>query len=95
MWQNMYFVGPPVDGLKFLAEKQDRGTEQAHKVFSDLKLTRQLTLINSSWAANCVRELKLADISGTISVPMIRTSNVTMEADRLTYILHPQNFNRD
>jgi hypothetical protein len=26
---------------------------------------------------------------------MIRTSNVTMEADRLTYILHPQNFNRD
>jgi hypothetical protein len=58
--------------------------EQGYEM-CDLKLPCQFTLMKSSQTVSCVRELKLVSVS-SISVPIIRASDVAMEADFPVYI---------
>jgi hypothetical protein len=49
----------------------------------DLKLSQQHELIKSSRAISSVNKQKLADVSGMVSDPIIRASDVTASINRL------------
>jgi hypothetical protein len=57
-------------------EVQGQNTQHVLKVY-DLKLPRRLKTMKSSRATSRIRELKLADVSETTSVPIIVGSDVT------------------
>jgi hypothetical protein len=52
----------------------------------NLKHLQWFEPLKSSRAISHVRELKLADVSGTFSVPILNVSDVTTAADLPTYI---------
>lgn len=80
---------PPTKKLnvEFNNTKLMGGVHGSNQYIASYQFMRGIkNIIKSSPATGHVRELKLADISETISVPNIRVSDITTEADVLTYV---------